>query len=133
MTLKTGNDVLKCEGTGVPKKAAKQNAAEAMLLKLGYQPRVNLKPVLKNPPPTVTSDQQTTATPTLAEISTAVSITVVAESTTQDADDKTEKRVKFVQEDLVVTLDPAPQSATKTSDSSSGINHFSTLSQLKIN
>ena len=44
----TGSAALKCEGKGSTKKIAKQKAAEAMLVKLGYQARQPMQSVLKS-------------------------------------------------------------------------------------
>lgn len=126
VTLKTGgadsSEVIKCEGKGHTKKVAKQNAAEAMLAKLGIQPKTNLKPVLKNNNAPVetsssvngdggesspaTTATTTDATPETTPTAAAAAAVATTTTTTSTADEKTgEKRVKFSEEDLVVTLD----------------------------
>lgn len=118
VTLKQGanGEVFKIEGKGPTKKAAKQKAAEAMLSKLGYMnSKANLKPVLKNPTESSASNSPaaaaatepngSTQSPQTSETTPAAAATTT--TTTTSADDKGEKRVKFSEEDLVVTLDPA--------------------------
>lgn len=125
------SEPIKCEGKGPTKKAAKQNAAETALLKLGYHPKANLKPALKN-----TSGVEAVAAVSEVVVVAAVSPTTTTTTTSSDtatpmstpamtpatADEKGEKRVKFSEEDLVVTLDPAksvePGTTTNTSTSS---------------
>lgn len=108
VTLKTGppnNEMIKCEGRGATKKAAKQNAAEAMLVRLGYQSRqsANLKPVLKNSNSGGELQALVSASSTFVDVATAIA--GVEDGADKDAD-KNEKRVKFMESDLVVTLDP---------------------------
>jgi len=95
---------LQCEGKGSTKKEAKKNAAEAMLIKLGYQSKASvLKPSIK----TTTQNTSNTITPSA---STTGDINVIAEPPNADkaannSNEKNEKRVTFV-EDNNVTIQP---------------------------
>ena len=88
---------LQCEGKGTTKKQAKKNAAEAMLIKLGYQPKVSaLKPSIK------TVAQNNTVNPS-NKAQTTISTTEVpavdnqATIDTSSVNEKNEKRVTFVE------------------------------------
>ena len=77
------SDYIICEGRGLNKKQAKQNAAEAMLVKLGYQAKVPLKPSLKS----TNSDETNSSNEKL-----------------NSGDEKSEKKVKFLEN--VITFEP---------------------------
>ena len=124
---------LQCEGKGSTKKLAKQNAAEAMLVKLGYQPKA-LKPSIKTTttsPTVVASSTASVSNPNSTETVVVPHVAVVAttiapvepeansdsgasgEKSNADklAGEKNEKRVTFV-EDNNVTIEISDNSAS---------------------
>lgn len=113
VTIKTANsngemETLKCEGKGSTKKSAKQNAAEAMLVKLGFQPKVqnqpSIKPVLKNPTPQVASTQVAAQPASQANLANSNSSNQLDENDKTNSE-KNEKKVKFIDENSSTTTD----------------------------
>ena len=107
-----------CEGKGSTKKLAKQNAAEAMLIKLGYQPKqAALKPSIKSSTSAGLSSSVKTSHPTQSALVSNEPLTESETSTNADKlnVEKNEKRVTFV-EDNNVTIQPEEyKNATFTS------------------
>ena len=104
--------VQKCEGKGSTKKSAKQNAAEAMLIKLGIQPKLNnIKPVLKNtqtmtstnaPIDAVEQQQQLQSQIEQAGSNSGNQLNTIVDGE-KLSEKNNERRVKFMDEDLVIT------------------------------
>ena len=100
---------LQCEGKGTTKKQAKKNAAEAMLIKLGYQPKASaLKPSIKttsqNNTVNSTNKIQSTVIPTGDSESNSAD-QLNSDKSVNNLNEKNEKRVTFV-EDNNVTIQP---------------------------
>jgi hypothetical protein len=85
-----GKPVLKCEGKGLTKKQAKQKAAEAMLNKLGYQPRQPAQSSLKY-----------SFKPTEEQSPDAIEVATINLDNTENLVEKNEKKVKFLEDPLV--------------------------------
>jgi hypothetical protein len=103
---------LQCLGKGSTKKEAKKNAAEAMLIKLGYQSKASvLKPSIKTTTQNITVNSSSTAQSTITpSTSTTGDINIIADPPNSDkvvnnSNEKNEKRVTFV-EDNNVTIQP---------------------------
>jgi len=87
-----GKPPLKCEGKGLTKKQAKQKAAEAMLNKLGYQPRQPAQSSLKLS--VKPSDDQ-------SEENVVVETTSINLDHSESIVEKSEKKVKFLEDPVV--------------------------------
>ena len=97
---------------GSTKKEAKKNAAEAMLIKLGYQSKASvLKPSIKTNTQNITVNSSNTAQSTITpSTSTTGDIIIIADPPNSDkvvnnSNEKNEKRVTVV-EDNNVTIQP---------------------------